>query len=156
MQSVWFHLLDKLQEATILPHYFWISDMPFCEHSQDFVQDSNRLYSLISGLIAPIRIAPPSTIIGTDFMNKNRLDAGVSGLKAWQQFMYRDSPGFLVPKSKRLYPFTTRTPTDHTALEAHIPRGGLALVDSHTRRLRELTAQVAQVRSAYTFVCDLI
>ncbi|KAF9735303.1 hypothetical protein PMIN02_002129 [Paraphaeosphaeria minitans] len=148
MQSVWFHLLDKLQEATILPHYFWISGMPFCEHSEDFVRDTNRLYVLISGLIAPTRVAPPSNILGTDYMNKNRGDGGVSGLKGWQQFLYKDSPGFFVPKSKRLYPMAAENPTNHTAFEAHIPRGGLAIVDSHTKKLRELTAQVAQGESS--------
>ncbi|OAG10432.1 uncharacterized protein CC84DRAFT_1202884 [Paraphaeosphaeria sporulosa] len=151
MQSVWFHLLDKLQEATILPHYFWISRMPFCEHSEDFVGDTNRLYVLISGLIAPTRIAPPSNILGTDYMNKDRRDDGVSGLKGWQQFLYKDSPGFFVPKSKRLYPMTAGTPTDRMVFEAHIPRGGLAIVDSHTKKLRELTEQVSRVRFAYNW-----
>ncbi|KAL5465454.1 hypothetical protein PMIN06_000613 [Paraphaeosphaeria minitans] len=143
MQSVWFHLLDKLQEATILPHYYWISDMPFCEHAEEFVRHSDELYRVISYLIAGLkRIAPPSNMLGTDHMNKNRRDAGVSGLKRWQQFLYKDSPGFLVPKSKRLCPIAAGVPTDDIAFEAHIPRGGLALIDSHTKRLRKLTSDV--------------
>ncbi|KAF2440566.1 hypothetical protein P171DRAFT_103250 [Karstenula rhodostoma CBS 690.94] len=148
MQSVWFHLLDKLQEATVLPHYHWISDMPFCGHSVEFVRDSVGLYQLILVLIAPVRIVPTFNILGTDYMSENRSNDGVSGLHPWQQFLYKDSPGFFVPKSKRVYSIATRTPVDHTAFEAHIPRGGLALVDSHTERLRELTAQVAKEESS--------
>lgn len=150
MQAVWFHLLDRLQEATILPHYFWIANMPFCKHSKEFVQDTRELYQLISGLISPTKIAPPSNMLGTDYMNKHRQDAGISGLNGWQQFLYKDSPGFFVPKSKRLYPVAAGKPNNDKVFEAHIPRGGLALIDSHTKRLRELTSEVYRVRFAHT------
>jgi hypothetical protein len=144
MQSVWFHLLDKLQEVTILPHYFWVSSVPACKHSVEFVRDTESLRGLLAGLIAP-KAGRTGKFLGSDYLRPNRTDDGICGLKTWQQFLYKDSPGFFVPKSERVYSIATGTPTDHTAFEAHIPRGGLALVHSHTKRLRALTERVIQV-----------
>jgi hypothetical protein len=157
MQAVWFHLLDKLQEVTILPHYYWVSGVPACKHSEEFVRDTHALHGLIAGLINPMGRGRPVKFLGSDYLHPNRADDGKFGLMHWQQFLYKDSPGFFVPKSKRVYSMASGTPTDHTAFEAHIPRGGLALVDSHTKRLRALTERVVQVRCSHdSYECFLI
>lgn len=145
MQSVWFELLDMLQDATILPHQFWISGVPACNHAKDFILYTTYFRKLTKDLIAPRDVSISDPLM-TPMNLVGGLFPGKSGLKSWQQFLYKDSPGFNVPKSKRVYLNAAPNTTDHTAFDMHIPRGGLALLDSHTKRLRELTKKVYKVR----------
>ncbi|KAL1613060.1 hypothetical protein SLS60_001292 [Paraconiothyrium brasiliense] len=148
MQSVWFNLLDQLQEAAVLPHYFWIPGVPSCKHAQEFVTDINFLLrDVITVLIAPWKMHLFTPITVPNHVSPGITNVGRNGLKAWQQFLYKDSPGFFVPKSKRVYLHATQTDTDNTGSEVHIPRGGLAIIDSHTRRLRALAEKVSQRES---------
>ncbi|KAJ4358528.1 uncharacterized protein N0V89_003112 [Didymosphaeria variabile] len=148
MQSVWFHLLDKLQEAAVLPHHYWVSGVPSCKHAEEFVTNTEFLMQeVMAFLIFPWDFPRLTPIINSDHLKPYPARAGKNGLRAWQQFLYKDSPGFFVPKSKRVYLHATQPATDNTDPEVHIPRGGLALIDSHTKRLRALTEKVSHDES---------
>ncbi|KAJ4286944.1 hypothetical protein N0V90_012824 [Kalmusia sp. IMI 367209] len=143
MQSLWFHMLDVLQQAAILPHFHWLPDVPFCKHAQEFMKQFEQLREVILATAVPVRTRIYGHLVRPDYVSMARLSVDVGGfkdgLKMWQQFLYKGSPGFTVPIDERVYTDATGQALDFTSFEQHVPRGGLALIRTYTEKLREFT-----------------
>ena len=154
MQSVWFHLLDKLQEAAILPHYYWLSDVPSCDHAESFVKDFEYFKRILNVLANPKPDALLEPVSSASHLTDARCNVShmgnKEGLKKWQQFLYKDSPGFTVPAADRVYPNTEHSlapgPEGAVKFDGLIPWIGLAIVDKHTARIREAAEAALEVR----------
>lgn len=163
MQSVWFHLLDKLQVAAILPHYWWLADEPFCDHAQEFEDDFRNFKLNIHFLTNPVPGALLDHVSSASHLNAAQSNishmGNKEGLKKWQQFLYKGSPGFAVPEADRVYTNTelVSAPDFKGAVEfeAHIPWVGLALIDRHTERLRKAAEAAYEVRSSLSYTATL-
>ncbi|KAF1966920.1 hypothetical protein BU23DRAFT_306979 [Bimuria novae-zelandiae CBS 107.79] len=151
MQSMWFHMLEKLQQAAILPHQFWLPAVPSCEHAEAFEKDWASFHHVINSLAVPRKTGLFGSIVCPPHLLNARLNIDLGdnkdGLGRWQQFLYRGSPGFTVPEAERVYARTTQDAPDPTAFEVHVPRAGLALVEKHTERLRLLAERLAEGES---------
>jgi hypothetical protein len=155
MQSVWFHLLDKLQTAAILPHYYWLPDEPSCDHAQAFEKDFAHFKENLNVLTSPRPDASLEPVISASHLTDARHNlshmGNKEGLKRWQQFLYKGSPGFAVPETDRVYSNaelgSVSNSKDAVELEAQIPWVGLALIDRHTARLRRGVEATLEVRS---------
>lgn len=158
MQSVWFDMLDTLKQVAVHPHRFWLPAKPSCQHSQDVLAKYRYLQLLIRGLIVPWNSALFDPITCPTHMlhegSNITLGSGKSGLKSWQQFLYQGSPGFTVPEIERVYTTAGQSTPYPTGFEVQIPRGGLALIDKHTKRLRALAERSSEV--SYSSVNALI
>jgi hypothetical protein len=149
MQSVWFHLLDVLQEAGDLPHAFWEPQSPSCSHAQEFAQFYEQALAVINTIIMPKKVRSADALVHpNDSLPTSvggRLGGFKAGLKPWQQFLYIGSPGLDLPANERVYmdPGNTSTATD---LERFVPMGALGIIQAHTERYRALVAKHLQVR----------
>ncbi|KAK3216963.1 hypothetical protein GRF29_1g1541324 [Pseudopithomyces chartarum] len=145
MQSVWFHLLDKLQVAAILPHYYWLPGEPSCDHAEAFEKDFAHFKENLNVLTSPRPDASLEPVISASHLTDARHNlshmGNKEGLKRWQQFLYKGSPGFAVPETDRVYSNVGLGSVSNSKgaveFEAHIPWVGLALIDRHTARLRK-------------------
>lgn len=150
MQTVWFHMLDKLHEATVLPHQFWIAEVPFCSHAQKFVEDFELLQKIMSavvGLRYPLLSEPlcrPNILLGAE--RDVELGGAKNGLKSWQNFLCQGSPGFVVPETERVYPHNAQ---GSVKFKAHIPQGGITLLDRYIQDLRVMAKASFKVRTLY-------
>ncbi|KAF1958739.1 hypothetical protein CC80DRAFT_18465 [Byssothecium circinans] len=144
MQSMWFHLLDVLQEAAVLPHDFWDPGRPSCTHGERFAREYERTLCLINEIISPngFRAAEPRVRPKKKLLEPSSVKLGgfKAGLKPWQQFMYSKAPGFDVPEEERIYNYLEGT----DGPGQYLPMGALAIVERHTARARALTSKVAQ------------
>ena len=151
MPSVWFHMLDKLQQAAILPHQFWVPEVPSCGHAQSFIHDVEALREVLHSLATPTKSFGP--IFWPDQLLIARLGVDLgnnkNGLKGWQQFLYKASPGFALSETQMEYSPSTQELTGLPQFEFHIPHGGLALIDRYNKKMRALTAEISEVSSLF-------
>jgi hypothetical protein len=150
-QSIWYHLLDVLQEATDLPHKFWFEHkIPQCRHSKQFTRDYEQTQEIINEVITTKNLPPSEALMHLNRAEKcvdkdNHVGGFKSGLKPWQQFLYGGSPGFDVPESDRVYAQGAPGTAGAATSEQFVPLALRTIIHQHTKRLRSLTVKVAQV-----------
>lgn len=152
MQSVWFHLLDAWQAASLTVLYEQ-EDLHSRRSSeaQMFEKDYNATLALLQRLIAcderaqhdasePLIHGPSGTVEG----QAGRYTTGpfLSGLKPWQQFLYVGAPGFQAPAGDAEHAMSTPLCRSDELTVQCIPQPAIALVAAHTARARTLCARV--------------
>lgn len=156
MQSVWFHLLDRLQDAGKLPHNFWQPDTPTCSHALEFLTHLDECLKLINDVIVP-DLRPKGNFISTRpnlTANPGYSFGGFkAGLNPWQQFFNKNSPGFTVPVADRVY--QQGVVQEEGTSQRHVPQGGLAIIQGHTERARAFAAKLARVSLLVTEKVDI-
>ena len=148
MQSVWFHLLDVLQEAGDLPHAFWEPQLPKCSHAQSFAQYYEQTLEIINTVITTKKLQSSDALVHKNdslvSATHGRLGKFKAGLKPWQQFLYAGAPGFDSSAAKHGYS-DSETASMSTDIVQVVPSGALAIIQAHTERARALVAKNFQV-----------
>lgn len=149
MQSVWFHLLDVVQEAGELPHTFWEPNIPACDHARQFSQHYSEVLVFTNQVIVPLITQSSDTLIRPNVAQTTSptVDLGNfrAGLKPWHQFLYNQGPGFdVVLNNATTTPCIWLTSDDKTT-EQYIPMGALAIIQKYNEKLRALTKELGQV-----------
>jgi hypothetical protein len=125
-EFLWFHLLDTLKIVAELPHQFYLPGRSSCSHAQEFNMKFQKTLEFTNFIVTGDQGGPNRVVHHNDMLTSNtstRLGEFKSGLTPWEQFLRRGSPGIA---------------SDSDSSERHIPMGGLAILQRHTTRLREL------------------
>lgn len=79
MQSIWFHLVDKLQEVNVeLPHRIYGTGVPGCDHGPQFLRNYEEFLKLANGLISHRKVQPGDALV----RSKRCFDLDPSGYPA--------------------------------------------------------------------------
>ena len=181
MTCAWYAMVDQLFEfSKRLPHHWAVADtaMPMCKHSWVFCYDFMRFLRILPQVFDPQRKVFTTTgITPLDPFDLELAELHMkgfkTGIKPWQQYLYKNAPGFAAPPVKIVDTNEEDADGEDAELgrvkgrEANykgkgkqkaeleeseyfqiIPQGGLGVIKSQIDRMRTLTAEVAQVRSA--------
>ncbi|ORY11530.1 hypothetical protein BCR34DRAFT_601310 [Clohesyomyces aquaticus] len=131
--ATWYHLVDVLLKAALeLPHRFYLPHQPSCSHAKGFNTKFERTLDLINSMVTGDKKGGPGRLIH----HNGELTANVvtdgssfkSGLTVWEQFLTRGSPGM----------------SEASGSQRHIPMGGLAILQRHTERIRDIAQKYTE------------